>query len=396
MSRLGREKAKGCGRAATLSRVSWVVLSLFGLSACGGATPAGTPLSPSPVPAASVTSVVVTGETTLVAISQTTQLRAVAALSNATTQDVTAQATWTSSNPGVATVSSSGLVTVMGFGGVEIRASHAGSSGGIGLSVAPPASGSLLRYDVAPDVPPADLSAIVSGITKAQAFLAAEYGGDIPVDVQVRTTVKVVATGVGNQESGGSGACCTALDSAGVRPFFDVRHPSWNVPNWGGEWSLTANKEKIAVHEWVHGWQYVLGGLSFTSRERLVGWLSEGMAEYIAFETIVRTGAIRAGDVDTYALRTAVSSGEARRCLGALESISEAGVWPGNVGLIAVKRLIALSPHGRLSLRVINQNLGNRMTFDQAFLDAFSITKQDFYAAFPAHLASIGGPTSCT
>ncbi|MDP2388947.1 MAG: Ig-like domain-containing protein, partial [Acidobacteriota bacterium] len=62
-----------------------------------------------------------TGETTLVAISQTTQLRAVAALSNATTQDVTAQATWTSSNPGVATVSSSGLVTVMGFGGVEIR-----------------------------------------------------------------------------------------------------------------------------------------------------------------------------------------------------------------------------------------------------------------------------------
>ena len=88
-------------------------------------------------------------------------------------------------------------------------------------------TGSVLQYDVAPDVPRRELEPIKEGIWIAQGFLSSSMGGDIPANVKRGITVKVVATGMGNQERGGGGACCTGLDDSGARPFFDVRHPHW-------------------------------------------------------------------------------------------------------------------------------------------------------------------------
>jgi hypothetical protein len=68
-------------------------------------------------------------------IGQTSQLTAKAKLSNGTTQDVTAQATWQSSNTTVATVSATGLVTVQAFGSVDISASYHNVTGRLSLSV---------------------------------------------------------------------------------------------------------------------------------------------------------------------------------------------------------------------------------------------------------------------
>ncbi|MFA5897576.1 MAG: Ig-like domain-containing protein [Hyphomicrobium sp.] len=176
-----------------LTRLSAVVpLCLLCFVACSGKESPKTPLSPSP--SATVTAITVSGTSSLVAVTQTTQLRAVASLSNGTSQDVTTQASWLSSNPNVAMVSATGLVTATGYGGADIQATHAGFSGIISVSIAPPASGSLLLYDVAADVPAADLDAIRRGIVQAQAFLASELGGDIPVNTQLGINVKVVAT----------------------------------------------------------------------------------------------------------------------------------------------------------------------------------------------------------
>jgi hypothetical protein len=125
--------------------------------------------------------------------------------------------------------------------------------------------------------------------------------------------------------------------------------------------------------------------------------MSEGMADYIAFSMMIRRGQIREADRDTFMLRNALSTGQAVRCLGSLEGvITSIGVWPGDVGQIAVKRLVAQSSNGMLSLRILNQGLGAGMNFDQAFQDAFGVTKQAFYEAFPTYLASLGGPSSCS
>lgn len=74
-------------------------------------------------------SVTVGGTTTLTAVGQTTQLTATEGLTDGTTQDVTTQATWQSSNAGIATVSATGLVTAVALGEATITATFQGVSG---------------------------------------------------------------------------------------------------------------------------------------------------------------------------------------------------------------------------------------------------------------------------
>jgi hypothetical protein len=336
----------------------------------------------------------ITGNLSLLAVTQTSQLTATAHLADGTTQNVTAQGTWESSNLTVATVSTAGLVTAQGLGVADIRATYQGTTASVSVSVSPPAGGTLLNYDVTPNVPPRELAAIKTGILKAQTFVASELGGDIHVDTQLRITVKVVATGLGNQEPGGGGACCTGLDQTGARPFFDVANPGWL--NRGVErWSVAASKQQIAAHEYAHGWAWSLGGLTWYTHP-LGDWLNEGLAEYIGYGAFIRTGEMRAADVRAKHLRNALSDGSARRCLSFLESSNMAGrgLWPGHIGYLAVDTLVARSQNGILSLRIVNQEATRGL--DAAMQQAFGITKQDFYNTFPAYLASLGGPRSCT
>lgn len=74
-----------------------------------------------------MSSVSVSGTAPAVGVSA--QFSAVAQLSNGTSQDVTAQASWQSSNAAVASVSAGGSVTGAGLGGVDIRASYQGVTG---------------------------------------------------------------------------------------------------------------------------------------------------------------------------------------------------------------------------------------------------------------------------
>ena len=240
----------------------------------------------------------------------------------------------------------------------------------------------FLQYDVARDVPWRELEAIEEGISKAQYFLASQMGGDIPVNVQRGITVKVVATGLGDQEFGGGGACCTALDQAGARLFFDVRHPDWLA-------QVEFQKRKIAAHEYTHAWAWSLGGLTSDSRP-LGGWLDEGLAEYIAYETFIRSGEIRRSHARAFVLNAAMHTGQASRCLATLE---RSDIWPGHIGYIAVEKLVTESHNGIGSLRIVNQQA--RQGLDIAFERAFGMSRRQFYYTFPDHLQRIGGPPSC-
>jgi len=93
--------------------------------------------------APSTSSISVTG--TIPAVGQTSELTAKATLSNGTTQDVTTQAMWSSSNTIVATVTSGGLLKVLQpLGCAEITATYQGMSGK--LSVGPPAGQGCWDY----------------------------------------------------------------------------------------------------------------------------------------------------------------------------------------------------------------------------------------------------------
>ena len=353
------------------------------------------PTSPSsiPTPSATVTQVVISGDVALVAIMQTSQLVASAILSNGESRDVTSAAVWESSNTTVATVSPSGLVTARGFGVADIHGTYEEVTGGASVSVVDRGTGTLLQYDVAANVPARELEPIREGISKAQDFLASRVGGDIPVNVQLGITVKVVATGMGNQDRWAGGSCCTGLDETGARPFFDVKSPGW-LNRGSPPWGVDIAKQQIAAHEYVHGWEWSLGG-SDLSLNVLGSWLSEGVAEYIASETFISRGEMRRSAVHDQHLRYAMNDGSASRCLESLETaIRHIGVWPGNIGYIAVERLVAQSPNGIRSLRIVSQEARSG-GLDAAFERAFGISKRAFYDAFPDYLRSIGGPPSC-
>jgi hypothetical protein len=82
-----------------------------------------------------LTTVNITGTATIIGVNQTVQFSAVARFSNGTTQDVTGQASWQSSNTAVATVSPTGSVSVQALGSSDIRATYQGMTGTLSVSI---------------------------------------------------------------------------------------------------------------------------------------------------------------------------------------------------------------------------------------------------------------------
>ncbi|HEY3161526.1 MAG TPA: carboxypeptidase regulatory-like domain-containing protein [Vicinamibacterales bacterium] len=103
-----------------------VILIAALVAACGG------PAKPSPVPRSLTVTAAVTGTQY--------QLFAVAGFSDGSTQDVTSQAGWRSSDSTVASVSAAGLVTPLANGSALITAIYQGVTGSLALSVVAPSA----------------------------------------------------------------------------------------------------------------------------------------------------------------------------------------------------------------------------------------------------------------
>lgn len=79
----------------------------------------------------------VTPATTSLLLGSSSQFQAIATFSDGTTQDLTATATWTSKQPGVVSVSATGLATTVHVGTAEILAESAGLTGSTAITVTP-------------------------------------------------------------------------------------------------------------------------------------------------------------------------------------------------------------------------------------------------------------------
>src|SRR3954465_13685460 len=135
--RVCRVSSDGLMRDLTRSVLFVAIVGL--MWGCGSGGGSSTPAAPTP-PTPTVTSVTVTGPSGSAKPGESAQFTATAALSNGTSQTVTNQATWQSSNVGVATISSTGLATASGAGDADIRATYQGVPGTAHITVtAPPA-----------------------------------------------------------------------------------------------------------------------------------------------------------------------------------------------------------------------------------------------------------------
>lgn len=124
------------GLRPSTRRASLVLVSLcLAVAACGSDSPVPAPPT-APTPTTSAVQVRATGDASgPLEAGQTRQLAATATQSTGSTSDVTQQATWQSSAPGVATVSPTGLVTAVAEGEVEISATFQSVRGAMGLGV---------------------------------------------------------------------------------------------------------------------------------------------------------------------------------------------------------------------------------------------------------------------
>lgn len=237
------------------------------------------------------------------------------------------------------------------------------------------------RYDVASNVAADQLDLIMTGLARAQTYLEANLGGGVPQEVRQGVTVKIVATGRGNEEPGGGNGAATAFAEAMLRPFFDVRNAQWNQNTQGRGWSVRSDSMKTVAHEYAHIWHGHLGAISGV-HQPLAGWINEGLAEYLGYRVMVD-----AGDMDWDDVRPFVLNGAMQDQLRT--PLADVNVWPGHVGFVAIDWLVDESPNGIMSLRILGEEVGKGRSAGDAFRKAFGVDLGDFYAQFEVWRAEI-------
>ena len=113
-------------------------LALTVLVGCSGKS-VDNPVTPSPslptTPGPAVTALVITNQS----VNDTTkQMTATARFADGTSRDVTTSSTWVSSNTSIATISSSGMLTILSNGEVDVRADFQGTAASLHLVLTRP------------------------------------------------------------------------------------------------------------------------------------------------------------------------------------------------------------------------------------------------------------------
>ena len=211
------------------------------------------------------------------------------------------------------------------------------------IGVKLPTGPTNIRYDIAPNVPAEQVEVITACLQTAQDFLDSELGGGIPDETRSVITVKIVATGMGDEEQGGT--CCSAFAGStnGVstmRRFFDIAHPDTSgIDNT--TWERQAGKLYTSI------WQHHVG----CNSRPLPAWLKDGLRDFIRYRTAIKSGDLRRLDVMEPVHRGVRITGQLDR---PLRDFAERGeIRLGDIGYLALDRLVASAPGGIMSLRTL-------------------------------------------
>ena len=203
------------------------------------------------------------------------------------------------------------------------------------------------------------------GIDRAGAYLARAAGGD-------RSRAATVRVQVGD----GTERYCRLTQLDGIDIV--TSNPEWVSPLAAGvdTWSADAERKELAAHEYVHLWQGELGGSACMLGPR---WLSEGMAESLAYRALVADGLIGAANLDTFTRRNLINAAQ-HPTLQQLETQCPGAANPYSVAYLAVDRLLAVN--GPVPLRSWCEAVGRGVEWHVAFAQAFGEDTASFYARF--------------
>jgi subtilisin family serine protease len=236
-------------RARLVSFAMTTTLALLA-SGCGGGSGGGEPRT--------LTSIALGPAVITVARGATLQLSAIGSYSDGSGADLSASATWTSSDATVATVSSTGLLTGIGNGATRIQAASGGVAGTRDASVTGPAATTVA-------VTPATADIIAGGTLPLKA--QATYADGTTEDVTARVTwtwsgqgISVASGGVASAALDaivgrpGSATACLALVTCGTAQLLVVRGPPIVI---------AAGNDPLSVEEW---YLYNTGQAAFSDK----------------------------------------------------------------------------------------------------------------------------------
>jgi len=171
--------------------------------------------------------------------------------------------------------------------------------------------------------------------------------------------------------------CCLTIGDS-----FEIvtSNPAWRTPPASAPdtWTADTERTELAAHEYVHLWQYSIGGNACMVGVR---WMAEGMAESFAYRSLVADGIIPQANLDTFTRRQ-LTTATNQVALSSLESSWPANANPFALGYLAVDRLLA--PKGVTTIRDWCARVGSGQEWHQAFAAAFGETTDAFYSRFEA------------
>ena len=227
-----------------------------------------------------------------------------------------------------------------------------------------PPSPSGVAYAIGDGVAASDIAEVHEGVAHAGAYLATSAGGDRGNAVTVNVRV-----GDGTERF-----CCLT-----VGPSFEIvtSNLAWSSPPAAAPdtWTPSTERKELAAHEYIHLWQYELGGSACMLGPR---WISEGMAESLAYRSLVDAGLIPAPNMDVFTKRQLRNARYVT--LRSLETSWPSDANPFAVGYLAVDRMLARN--GPLPLRDFCSRVGRGESWPAAFASAFGQTPDAFYATF--------------
>ena len=223
-----------------------------------------------------------------------------------------------------------------------------------------PSSPASFGFAAGPGLAAQDINDVHEGVEWASAYLAASVGGD-----RVGRASARILVGDGTEQF-----CCITSG-----PSFDIvtSNRAWATPGAAAPdtWSADDERTELAAHEYVHVWQFDVGGRACMLTPR---WLAEGMAESLAYRSLVAGGRINAANLDVFTRRQLQNGRYVT--LRSLETQWPSDANPFAVGYLAVDRLLAVpSP---LALRSYCSLVGRGMAWQAAFASAFGTDIDSF------------------
>jgi hypothetical protein len=215
-----------------------------------------------------------------------------------------------------------------------------------------------------------DIALVHQGVQHASAYLDRFAGG-----ARSKPAVVHVYPGDGSQRY-----CCLTFGDS-----FEIvtTNLAWARPPAAAPdtWTADTERTELAAHEYIHLWQYAIGGDSCMLGVR---WIAEGMAESFAYRSLIADGIIPAANLDTFTRRQLTTASN-QVTLQSLESVFPGDANPFAVSYLAVDRLLA--PKGLAAIRDWCARVGAGQEWHLAFAAAFGETTTAFYSRFEAFRA---------